>query len=150
MTQDAINQMNKELIALREFVALLSAERQSLLNNDTENLLSLSEVKTNAANQIMEMSRVRRQNLLANSLDTMEIWIAKNAPKSRETWNEIRQLADRAQQLNNTNGELINAQMRHNQQALNVLYNSSKSAAGLYGPDGQANINSAGRHLGSG
>lgn len=150
MTQDAINQMNKELIALREFVALLSTERQSLLNNDTENLLSLSEVKTNAANQIMEMSRVRRHNLLANSLDTMEIWIAKNAPKSRETWNEIRQLADQAQQLNNTNGELINAQMRHNQQALNVLYNASKSAAGLYGPDGQANINSAGRHLGSG
>ena len=150
MTQDAIQQLNKELIALREFVALLSTERQSLLNNDTENLLSLSEVKTNAANQIMEMSRVRRQNLLGNSLDTMETWIAKNAPKSREIWNEIRQLADQAQQLNNTNGELISSQMRHNQQSLNVLYNSSKSAAGIYGPDGQANINSAGRHLGSG
>ncbi len=150
MTQDTIQQMNKELIALREFVALLSTERQSLLNNDTENLLSLSEVKTNAANQIMEMNRLRRQNLLAKGPDTMETWIAKYAPKSREIWHEIRQLADQAQQLNNTNGELINSQMRHNQQALNVLYNSSKSAAGIYGPDGQANINSAGRHLGSG
>lgn len=150
MTQDAILQMNKELLALREFVALLSTERQSLLNNDTEILLSLSEVKTNAANLIMEMSRMRRQKLLANSLDTMETWIEKNAPKSREIWDEIRELADQAQQLNNTNGELINSQMRHNQQALNVLYNSSKSAAGIYGPDGQANINSAGRHLGSG
>lgn len=150
MNQDALQQLNKELIALREFVALLSTERQSLINNDTENLLSLSEVKTNAANQIMEMSRIRRQNLLPNSLDTMETWIAKNAPKSKEIWNEIRQLADQAQQLNNTNGELINSQMRHNHQALNVLYNSSKSTTGVYGPDGQANINSAGRHLGSG
>jgi len=30
------------------------------------------------------------------------------------------------------------------------LYNSSKNAASLYGPDGQANMGNSGRHLGSG
>jgi flagellar biosynthesis protein FlgN len=150
MIQDALLQLNKELLALREFVVVLSSEQQSLLNNDTDSLLTLSEVKTNAANQLMEMSRSRRQKLLGNTLDNMETWLAKNAPKNQAMWTEIRTLADRAQQLNTTNGELINSQMRHNQQALNTLYNSSKSAAGIYGPDGQANLNSSGRHLGSG
>lgn len=148
--QDAIQQLNHELIALREFVALLSSEQKSLLDNDSDNLLALSEVKTDAANRLMEMSKSRRLKLLGNSLDSMESWLAKHAPNSRALWNDIRKLADQAQQLNTTNGELINSKMRNNQQALNVLYNSSKSAAGIYGPDGQANINSSGRHLGSG
>lgn len=148
--QDALQQLNKELIALREFVALLSSEQKSLLDNDSEKLLALSEVKTNAANQLMEMSRLRRQKLLGSSPDNMETWIAKHAPQSRAIWNDIRKLADQAQQLNTTNGELINSKMRNNQQALNVLFNSAKNAAGLYGPDGQANLNSSGRHLGSG
>jgi flagella synthesis protein FlgN len=98
----------------------------------------------------MDMSRSRRQSLLGNNLDNMETWIAQNSPQSKALWSDIRKLADQAQQLNTTNGELINSQMRHNQQALNILYNSSKSAAGIYGPDGQANLNSSGRHLGSG
>jgi flagella synthesis protein FlgN len=80
----------------------------------------------------------------------MEKWIAKNAPASHMLWAEIRKLAAEAQQLNSTNGELIQSRMRNNQQALSVLYNSSKNAAGIYGPDGQANIGSSGRHLGSG
>lgn len=147
--RDALQQLGRELSALREFVALLGKEQQSLLNNDTDTLLSLSESKTQAANQLMEMGSKRRTALLASSKDSMETWLAKHAPSLQVQWGEIRKLAAQAQQLNTTNGELINSRMRNNQQTLNVLYNSSKSAAGLYGPDGQANINSAGRHLGS-
>jgi flagellar biosynthesis/type III secretory pathway chaperone len=55
-----------------------------------------------------------------------------------------------AREQRDQHGELINSKMRNNQQALNVLFNSAKNAAGLYGPDGQANLNSSGRHLGSG
>jgi flagellar biosynthesis/type III secretory pathway chaperone len=145
----ALQQLGNELIALREFVALLNSEQQALLNNATDSLLNLSESKTLAANQLMEMGSRRRAALLGNSKDSMETWLAKHAPALQTQWNEIRKLAAQSQQLNSTNGELINSRMRNNQQALNVLYNSSKSAANLYGPDGQANINSAGRHLGS-
>jgi flagella synthesis protein FlgN len=62
----------------------------------------------------------------------------------------LRALANQAQQLNTTNGELIQSRMRYNQQALGVLFSSSKNASNLYGPDGQANMGSSGRHLGSG
>lgn len=150
MIKEAIPQLNRELAELRKFVVLLGSEQQALLDNDTESLLVLSDAKTQAANMLMEMSSSRRKALLANSNDTMETWIAKHAPGSHALWSEIRTLAAEAQHLNSTNGELIQSRMRNNQQALSVLYNSSKSAAGIYGPDGQANISSSGRHLGSG
>jgi flagellar biosynthesis protein FlgN len=147
---DALIKLNNELATLRQFVALLTSEQQFLLSNDTENLLTLSEVKTQAANQLMEMASARRKSLLVTSTDTMETWIAKHMPGAHGTWNEMQKFAAEAQHLNSTNGELINSKMRNNQQALNVLHSASKSAAGLYGPDGQANISSTGRHLGSG
>jgi flagellar biosynthesis protein FlgN len=147
---DAILKLNNELVALRKFVDLLSTEQQFLLNNDTDNLLTLSEAKTQAANQLLEMANSRKKALLVNSSDTMESWLSKHAPNSRTLWNDIQKFAAEAQHLNSTNGELINSRMRNNQQALSVLHNASKSAAGLYGPDGQANISSSGRHLGSG
>ena len=150
MIKQAILQLNKELAELRKFVALLASEQEFLLHNDTENLLTLSEVKSQAANILMEIGSSRRQSLLADGKDSMESWIGRNAPGSQALWHEIRELAAQAQQLNNTNGELIQSRMRNNQQALGVLYNSSKNAAGIYGRDGQANINSSGRHLGSG
>ncbi len=150
MTTNAISMLNKELAELRKFVALLSSEQQSLLDNDTDSLLTLSETKTQTAGLLMNMSNSRRKLLLANGIDTMETWIVNHAPDSQVLWGDIQKFAVQAQQLNSTNGELIQSRMRHNQQALGVLYNSSKSAAGLYGPDGQANLGNSGRHLGSG
>ena len=137
-------------MALREFVALLASEQQSLLNNDTDTLLALSESKTQSANQLIDMAKNRRAALLTNGIENMETWLAKHAPERQGMWAEIRKLADEAQQLNTTNGELINSRIRNNQQTLNVLFSSAKNAANLYGPDGQTNINSSGRHLGSG
>ena len=150
MIKDAILKLNDELAALRKFVVLLTSEQQCLLNNDTDGLLTLSEAKMQAAMQLTEIGNARRKNLLAGTTDSMETWIARHAPGSRAVWSEIRKLAAQAQHLNSTNGELINTSMRHNQQALSALHSAAKSAAGLYGPDGQANIGSSGRHLGSG
>jgi flagellar biosynthesis/type III secretory pathway chaperone len=150
VNQPALQQLNKELIALREFVSLLASEQQSLLNNDTDTLLALSETKTLTANQLMEMAKTRRASLLTNGIENMETWLAKHAPAQQGMWAEMRKLAAEAQHLNTTNGELINSRMRNNQQTLNVLFSSAKNAANLYGPDGQTNINSSGRHLGSG
>ena len=150
MNTDTLTQLNNELAELRKFVVLLTSEQQLLLDNDTESLLTLSEAKTTAATHLIEIGNSRRKTLLSGSIDSMEVWLSKHAPNSGSLWSEIRKLAEQAQNLNSTNGELIQTRMRHNQQALGVLYNSTKSAAGLYGPDGQANINNSGRHLGSG
>jgi len=143
-------QLNQELAELRKFVALLTSEQEFLLHNDTENLLILSEVKSQAANLLMGMGHSRRKTLLQDGNDSMEAWLTRNAPNASPLWSEIRKLAAEAQQINTTNGELIQSRMRNNQQALSVLYNSSQNAAGIYGRDGQASISSSGRHLGSG
>ncbi len=150
MTTNAISLLNNELAEFRKFVVLLSSEQQSLLENDTDSLLTLSEAKTRAAGLLMDMSNSRRKSLLTNGIDTMETWIAQHAPGSQALWGDIQKFAAQAQHLNTTNGELIQSRMRYNQQALGVLYSSSKSAAGIYGPDGQANLGNSGRHLGSG
>lgn len=150
MNHNAIMQLSRELAALEDFVALLHNEQKSLLSNDTDTLLNLSEIKTQASSQLMEMSHSRRKSLLSSSRDTMETWLAKHAPSSQKMWGDIQKLAAEAQHLNTTNGELIQSRMRNNQQALGVLYQSTTSTAGLYGPNGQANLGGAGRHLGIG
>ncbi len=145
-----VTQLNTELAEFSKFVALLTTEQESLLNNDTDTLLTLSESKTQAAKLLMEIGNARRKTLFNGTINNMEAWIEKNSPNCKSLWHEIRALAEQSQQLNITNGELIQSRMRHNQQALGVLYNSSKSAAGLYGRDGQANLHNYGRHLGTG
>lgn len=152
MIENAIRNLDNELATLRKFVALLTSEQQFLLSDDSDSLLTMSEVKIQVANQLMEIANARRSSLLQQDIDSMENWIAKFTPKTLPTWIKIRDLASQAQQLNNTNGELINSKIRNNQQALSALFATTQNAsvAGLYGPDGQSNINSTGRHLGSG
>ncbi len=140
-------QLNDELTALRAFVALLESEQQFLLNNDTERLLNIAETKAQAASQLAAIIAARRKTLPAN--DSMEAWLPIHASGSLQVWKNIRQLAAKAQQVNTTNGELIQSGLRRNQQALTALHGASQNAAGLYGPDGQPNLASSGRILGS-
>lgn len=136
---------------MRAFVALLEQEQQCLLDQDSEQLLSLAETKNQSANKLTEIANVRRQYLQLNAagLDT-PAWLSKHAPASRSIWEEIRELAARAHHLNQTNGEVIQLKLRSNQQALSVLLGANKSAAGLYGRDGQPSLSVSGRILGSG
>ena len=149
MINNTIQDLDKEVSALRKFIDILTSEQKALLDNAFEQLIPLSETKTQAAGELMEIINLRRNSLLTNGTDNMESWLAKHAPAGQALWNEIRKLAEQAQNINTINGELINSRLRHNQQALSVLHNASKNAAGLYGPDGQTNLSSSGRHLGS-
>lgn len=145
---DVATQLNDELTALRAFIVLLESEQTSLLKNDTDRLLHIAEAKAQAATQLAGMATARRKTWLSGSTDTMESWLPKHAPASMPVWQSIRQLAAKAQQINSTNGELIQSGVRRNQQALTALQGASQHAAGLYGPDGQPNLGSSGRILG--
>lgn len=145
---DIVALLNDELTSLRAFVVLLESERKALLNNDTERLLAIADSKAQAASQLAEMAAIRRKSLFSSSTDTMESWLPKHAPASVPHWQNIRQLAAKAQQINNINGELIQSGLRRNQQALTALQGASQHAAGLYGPDGQPNLGGSGRTLG--
>lgn len=150
MSAQAIAQLDHELAELRKFVNLLTEEQQALLNNEADRLLDLSASKSQAASLLSDIACTRRKSLLSGPNDSMEAWMGKHAPDKMPLWTEIRKLASEAQHLNTTNGELIQARLRNNQQTMNVLFKSSQNTAGIYGPDGQTNINNAGRHLGTG
>jgi flagella synthesis protein FlgN len=142
--------LKNESGVLRAFITLLEKEQQALLLPDSDLLLTLAEEKTQATHKLADLSNLRRRNLnlKADSLDTTA-WIEKNAPESLSAWKEVRELATRAHQLNQTNGEVIQLKLRSNQKALTVLLGASENAAGLYGRDGQTNLPISGRTLGN-
>jgi flagellar biosynthesis protein FlgN len=150
---DFAARMEAECNALRAFVALLETEQQTLLSGESDPLLALADSKVEAVHELNNLAQARNNDLLAFGAETgsggLETWLQENAAGSLPVWYDIRQLAMRAQQLNNTNGELIRIKLRHNQQALAALHNAANNADGLYGPDGQPHLPTSGRTLGS-
>lgn len=125
-----------------------------LLDNQADLLIGLAEVKFNDAiklNQIAEMRiSLLQPNIPHLNSRTIEAWLSANQPDALPIWSTIDNLTRQAQQLNQTNGELIQMKLRHNQQALTVLSNAVNKA-GIYGKNGQPNFSpGSGRSLGSG
>ena len=146
--------LTAERAALLSFVDLLEREQGMLVENRTDRLLEQSEQKSNASFGLNELAEARRsllqENLPKLSADAIHAWLAAHNPQGLAVWHEVLALAERAQQLNRTNGELIQMKLRHNQQSLAVL-SSTVNKANLYGPDGQPSFSpGSGRSLGSG
>lgn len=152
-TADFTSRLQTERDALKEFVTLLETEQQALISGNTEQLLTLADNKVLAAHELSKLAKVRSDGLLALTGKTesggMMAWLQANAANSLPVWQDILQLAEKAQQLNRTNGMLIQTKLRHNQQALMALQSAAYSTSGLYGPDGQPSLPASGRILGS-
>ena len=158
MNQNPITKLSTALTAERgalvNFVALLEGEQGILMEHRTDQWLELSEKKTTDALSLNELAEARRslleKNLPQFSADAIHAWLGTHSQEGLAVWQEILALAKRAQQLNHTNGELIQMKLRHNQQSLAVLSNAVNKA-NLYGPDGQPSFSpGSGRSLGSG
>ncbi len=145
--------LTAERAALQSFIDLLTREQSLLVEDHTDQLLDLAEQKSTSAINLTGLAEARR-NLLRKyipelSVETIRAWLTTHSPQGLAIWQEIRKLAEGAQQLNQTNGELIQMKLRHNQQSLAVL-NSAVNKASLYGPDGQPSFTpGSGRSLGS-
>lgn len=152
-TADISSRLHAERDALKAFVTLLETEQQALIGGNTEQLLALADSKVLAAQGLSKLANVRDDELRARGgkaeLGGMTAWLQANAANSLPLWHDIQQLAEQAQQLNRTNGVLIQTKLRHNQQALMVLQNAARNTNGLYGPDGQPSLSASGRTLGS-
>lgn len=147
------NALTRERLALREFIALLQQEQRLLTENDLEQLPSISEKKSASALGLNSLTETRRhqQEMLTTSKEVavVQAWYQSNTPPCLALWLEIHELAGQAQQLNHTNGEVIQMKLRHNQQSLAAL-SRAVSSANLYGPDGQSSFTpGTGRSLGS-
>lgn len=133
---------------------LLEREQNMLMENQTDHLIELAEQKSSDAIKLNQLAESRRDLLeqqipLLNS-QTAQYWLSENMPEGLSIWLDISDLTQRAQHLNQTNGELIHMKLRHNQQALTVLSNAVNKA-GVYGRNGQPNFSpGSGRSLGSG
>lgn len=138
-----------ERSALQAFVGLLEREQQILLSPDTEPLLDLSREKTHAAETLTALVAQRAQ-YLGTAPVKVEAWLRSHAANALDAWQAIRQLGAQAQQMNKTNGELIQVRMRYNQQAMQALLGASQQTAGLYDPKGKTHLPGSGRTLGSG
>lgn len=150
---ELLSALNAELGAVRAFVALLQQEQNLLTENQTEPLLALAEQKslqTVHLNQLAESRISLLEQLLPDlSNAAIESWLAANSAKGYANWQDIRELAKQARQLNRINGEVIQMKMRHNQQTL-VTLTQAVHKADLYGPDGQRSFTpGSGRSLGS-
>lgn len=143
-----------ERVALQKFIQLLEQEQGLLVENHTDQLLELAEQKAAQAISLSELAESRRSLLREYipvfTAETIHAWLKTNSAEGLAAWQEIRSLAEHAQQVNHTNGELIQMKLRHNQKSLAVLSNAVNKA-NLYGPDGQPNFSpGSGRSLGSG
>lgn len=146
--------LTTERAALLNFVALLEREQGMLVENQTGQLFELSEQKSSDAFSLNKLAETRRALLQKNipqlTVDAIYAWLETCSPDGLAVWKEVTALAKRAQQLNQTNGELIQMKLRHNQQSLTVLSNAVNKA-NLYGPNGQTSFSAgSGRSLGSG
>lgn len=128
--------LEQERDTLRAFVALLEREQDALINADTDMLLQLAEEKVRLSDALAALAAARRNAAAPVGADA-------------QTGQALRQLAARARQLNQSNGELIQIKLRYNQQALNVLLGAAQQTGALYGADGQTSVSGSGRTLGS-
>lgn len=150
---DFTSRLNAERDALRSLVTLLETEQQALIDGKAEQLLPLSDSKTQAVHALSKLANARKNDLLTHAAaikaSGIVAWLQAHAAGSLPVWQDIQQLAEQMQNLNRTNGTLIQSKLRNNQQALAVLLNVTNSTQGLYGADGQPQLSSSGRILGS-
>ncbi len=130
--------IEQELSLLARFCHLLNDEQHFLMSGQTTPLVALAEEKTHLANQLLQQCAHRHALL--------EI---PPSPLEAERLEYLKTRASEAEQINKTNGELIQIRLRHNQQALNILQQASHQAT-LYGPDGRTHTSLTGRPLAQG
>lgn len=149
-----VSALTAERNSLTDFVTLLEREQNALVENDTDLLMQLAEQKSARAISLSHLINTRH-HLLKSTLgelktDKLLAWLQTHCTQGLTLWQEITRLGEKARQLNQSSGELIQLKLRHNQLAMTVL-NNAANKANLYGPDGQPNlsITGQGRTLGS-
>ncbi len=127
----------------RRLLALLQSEQALLISAKIDGLTAIIEEKSTVVARMTELAE-RRYHLLkhdgfAASEDGMQVWLKSPdvADQTRELWRSMLDTARAGKEINRTNGMLINKQMMHGQNALNILRGHSGETS-FYGPNGQA------------
>jgi flagellar biosynthesis/type III secretory pathway chaperone len=145
--------LSSERAALSALVALLESEQKVLIDGDIEQLPVISDSKIAAVQELGKFANARKNDMLSHQdvIKTrgLDAWIQGYSAQCLLLWNEILKLVEKMDNLNRTNGILIQTKQRINQQALAVLLQTSNKTQSLYGADGQTHLPSSSRILGS-
>jgi flagellar biosynthesis/type III secretory pathway chaperone len=109
-------------------------------NGDIRSFVASLEAERVAFQEFVELLKSEEKTLLDGDIDRL----AALAQVKR-----LLELAKAAQQLNQSNGAMIQQRLVNNQKALAVLQATANHAS-LYGPDGQTRTSNTGRPLGEG
>lgn len=132
--------LQQEQATLDGFIDLLQQEQAALVAANVEKLQSLTELKQKHSELLNDMAQQRVAMLERAGFKPdaagVKSWLAGQPTSVTESWKKLLESAQIAQNLNQTNGQLIQTHMQHNQQALATLMNAA-NRADVYGADGQ-------------
>lgn len=154
MSSALLGAISAETAALQQFIAVLEEEQRLLIGGDADAVLPLIETKTGLIAALGNAGQQRETALRELGVEirkeAMEAWFAQAPTELQAQWQQLLGLAQTANRLNNTNGQLINTRLQYNQQALSVLMNASGGIGDdTYGPDGHKAAGTGSRPLGS-
>lgn len=143
-----------ETAALQRFIAVLEEEQKLLIGGNADAVLPLLEKKTALIAELGAAGQQREAALQALGVeirkDAMEAWVASTSTDFQAHWQMLLELAQTANRINSTNGQLINTRLQYNQQALSILMNAAGNIGeDTYGPDGHKTTGTGSRPLGS-
>lgn len=138
-----INDLEAEKNVLYAFIEILKEEERALVHDRSNEIDYLTSEKSRLLEELQRFDRRRDEHLKQQGIipekTTMSNWIAKNCtkyPNLKNLWIDLIELAKAAQQLNRTNGLIINNYLQHNLRACAALHCAAGNVS-LYGPRGQ-------------
>ena len=152
----ALDELLAQTIAeLQRFIAVIAAERRTLVAGEINQLPAIAEEKSALATRLASLEAQREAALGAAGFGggkpAIDAWLGANpdtTPRAAQgNWKRYIELAAQAKRENEINGKLIAASLQLNQQALGALLRES-GEAGTYGADGQRKTASGRRPLG--
>lgn len=133
--------VNREILAVQDFIQLLQDEQKHLIAADTDGLTVATDRKTAAIRHLAELSASRTAFFMASHIaatpEGVQSWLQQQTDEASQAWSMLMKLAEQAREQNRLNGMLIARHMSSNQAALTVLTGSSAGGS-FYGPNGQS------------
>jgi len=135
-----ITALEQERARVQAFLQLLEREQAALVAGDHDHLLAFTEQKAAQILELRRFSDARSRLLSAHGLradkDGMSTWIEQHAdPTARRLWDDIKSIGAQIRAVNEINGALVAARLKHNQAAITALQSAARGS-GVYGPDG--------------
>ncbi|MFA7243320.1 MAG: flagellar protein FlgN [Sulfuricellaceae bacterium] len=144
-----------EAEALQQFLQVLQAEQEALTHGNIDKLAEYARLKSEQGLRLAQLSanrnRILKQYGLESTAEGINRLIQREDPDGRrclaQHWENLLDQAKQTQDMNRLNGAMIEAQLKHNQQALAILQEAAKQTS-LYGRNGHSQALGLGRNLG--